>query len=35
MNYYQLSDTVRNTVMHVVGHMSASESVASSCACVH
>jgi hypothetical protein len=31
MNYYQLSDTVRNTVMKVVGHMTAPESVASSC----
>ena len=34
MNYYQLSDTVRNTVMEVVGHMTAPESVASSCACL-
>jgi hypothetical protein len=30
MNYYQLSQTVRNTVMQVIGHMSPAESVASS-----
>ena len=33
MNYYQLSDTVRNTVLKVLGHMSAPESVACSCTC--
>jgi hypothetical protein len=31
INYYQLSDTVRNTVLKVLGHMSAPESVACSC----
>lgn len=30
MNYYQLSQTVRNTVLHLLGRMTAPESVASS-----
>lgn len=34
MDYYQLSDTVRNTVLKVLGHMSAPESVACSCTCI-
>lgn len=34
MKYDQLSDTVRNTVMKILGHMTAPESVASSCECL-